>query len=85
MGKANKSYVDLVDGYRKQGNFDGARKIARQGLEQCRDNLTELFIYLLVDARKNGEIDDYKKLYASAKRHKGADIAKIDKALNGAV
>lgn len=64
-----------------QGNIDGARKTARLGLEQCRDELTDLFIWLLADARRNGDKENYKKLYASAKRRQGADIKKIDKSL----
>ncbi len=59
--------------------------MTRQGLEQCKDDLTELFIYLLTDVRANGDMDDYKKLYASAKRRKGADIIKINKALKSEV
>jgi len=81
LWKQAKTYVNLMNCYRKRGDFEKARKVARQGLEQCRDNLTDLFIYLLIDARENGNMDDYKKLYASAKRRKGADIVKIDKTL----
>ena len=81
LGKEGKTYAALVDCYQGQGNIDGARKIARQGLQQCRDELTDLFIWLLADARRNGEADGYKKLYASAKRRNGADIKKIDIAL----
>lgn len=83
LGKQGRTYVDLMDCYRKRGEYEKARKVARQGLEQCRDDLTELFIYLLADARDQGDIDEYKRLYASAKRRKGADIARIDGVLKG--
>lgn len=82
LGKEGKIYAALVDCYQKQGNIDRARKTAKLGLEQCRDELTDLFIWLLADARRRGDEDGYKKLYASAKRRKGANIAKIDKALS---
>ena len=70
-----------MDCYQRQGNIDGARKTARLGLEQCRDELTDLFIWLLADARRREDAEGYKKLYASAKRRRGADITKIDAAL----
>ena len=53
----------------------------RKRLERCRDELTDLFIWLLADARRRRDAEDYKKLYASAKRRRGADIKKIDTAL----
>lgn len=81
LGKKGKTYAALVDCYQRQGNIDGARKTARLGLEQCRDELTDLFIWLLADARRSGDKENYKKLYASAKRRQGADMKKIDKAL----
>ena len=81
LGKEGKTYAALMDCYQRQGNLDGARKIAREGLEQCRDELTDLFIWLLADARRNGDANSYKKLYLSAKRRRGADIKKIDMAL----
>lgn len=81
LEKEGKTYAALVDCYQRQGNIDGARKTARQGLEQCRDELTDLFIWLLADARRREDAEGYKKLYASAKRRRGADITKIDAAL----
>lgn len=84
LEKEGKMYAALADCYQRQGNIDGARKTARQGLEQCRDELTDLFIWLLADARRRGDAEGYKKLYASAKRRRGADIMKIDAALKAA-
>lgn len=84
LGKQGKIYAALAECYQKQGNIDSARKTARQGLEQCRDELTDLFIWLLIDARRSGDKESYKKLYASAKRRRGADIKRIDKALESA-
>ena len=39
LWKKGKTYAALVDCYQRQGNIDGARKTARLGLEQCRDEL----------------------------------------------
>ena len=71
----------MTDCYHKQGKIDKARDTAILGLQHCRDDLTDLFIWLLTDARSRGDMDGYKKLYASAKRRQGADINKIDMAL----
>lgn len=81
LGKVGKVYAELTDCYHKQGKIDKARDTAILGLQQCRDDLTDLFIWLLTDARSRGDMDGYKKLYASAKRRQGADINKIDMAL----
>lgn len=53
LGKASETYVALIEHYKKHNNFNGARQVAEQGLEKCRDDLTDIFIYLLVDAKKN--------------------------------
>lgn len=81
LGKKGQNYAALMDCYQREGNIDGARKTARQGLEECRDELTDLFVWLLSDARRRGDTENYKKLYASAKRRRGADIKKINRAL----
>lgn len=81
LGSKSKVYVALINYYVRQGNFTEARQVGELGLAKCKDNLTEIFIYLLADARKNGDKDRYKKLYTSAKRRRGADIERIDKVL----
>lgn len=81
LDKSSKEYLELIDCYCNNGNEAGARCVAQQGLENCKDELTDLFIFLLKDAKKYGETEKYKKLYASAKRRKKADIARIDKNL----
>ena len=82
LDKSSKEYVELIEYYHNIGNDENARHIAQQGLNNCRDDLTELFIFLLHDAKKYGEIETYKKLYASAKRRKKANIIQIDNSLN---
>lgn len=54
---------------------------AEQGLEKCKDDLTDIFIYLLTDARERGDKERYKKLYSSAKRRRAVDIARVNEAL----
>ena len=81
LERESKNYIDLMNYYEEQKNFKDARRVAEQALEKCRENLTAIFIYLLSDAKKNGDNERYKKLYSSAKRRKGADIGKIDYAI----
>ncbi|MDO4336889.1 MAG: hypothetical protein Q4C91_02245, partial [Eubacteriales bacterium] len=78
LDKASREYVELAQYYYGNGNEAGAREIAEQGLAKCRDDLTELFIFLLQDAKSCGDEERYKKFYASAKRRKKADIVRIN-------
>jgi len=81
LGKESETYAALIKYYKEHNNFDGARQVAEQGLEKCKDDLTDIFIYLLMDAKKNGDEVRYKKFYSSAKRRRGADMIQIDEAL----
>ena len=56
--------------YQEQGDSEKARQVAEQGKDRCKDDLTDIYIFLLEDARKQGDESRYKKLYASAGRHK---------------
>ena len=82
LGKKSETYVALINYYKEHDNFDGACRVAEQALEKCKDDLTDSFIYLLVDAEKREDKDKYKKLYSSAKRRRLADINRIDQALS---
>ena len=78
LNKTSQEYVELSEYYYNIDEENTARRIAQQGLNNCRDDLTELFIFLLHDAKKHGETEIYKKLYASAKRRKKVNIIRID-------
>lgn len=82
LWKSGKRYSELIAYYEKHGRTDDARRIAEQCLKNCRDELTDTFIFLLKDAKKNNEEEKYQKLYASAKRRKGADLGRISRALS---
>jgi len=79
LGKQSETYVALIEYYKEHNCFDEARRVAEQGLEKCKDDLTDIFIHLLVEAKKDKDEDKYKKLYTSAKRRRAADIFRIDK------
>lgn len=81
LGKFSKEYLELIEYYCTVGDESKARHVAREGLKNCKDDLTELFIFLLQDAKKYGEDEEYKKLYASANRRNKANIVRINKSL----
>ena len=81
LGKGCREYLELIECYQESGNESGTREAAEQGLKKCTDDLTDLFIFLLLDAREQEDEDRYKKLYASAKRRRRANIVRVDKAL----
>lgn len=82
LEKSSEEYVELARYYDSIGNDEEARTIAEQGLEKCKDDLTELFVYLLQDAKKYGDEVRYKKYYASAKRRKRVEIGRINEVCN---
>lgn len=82
LGRESETYEALINYYKEHDNFDGARRVAEQALEKCKGDLTEAFIYLLVDAKKREDKNKYKKLYSSAKRRRLVDINRINQALN---
>jgi len=81
LEKESETYVALMNYYNEHDDFDGARWVAEQALEKCKEDLTDTFIYLLNDAEKREDKDRYKKLYNSAKRRRLVDITRIAQAL----
>ncbi|MGD9566879.1 MAG: hypothetical protein AB7V48_00915 [Sedimentibacter sp.] len=82
LEKESETYVALMNYYKDHDDFDGARLVAEQALEKCKEDLTDFFIYLLNDAYKREDKDRYKKLYSSAKRRRHVDINRIAQALS---
>ena len=60
--------------------YDGGIRVAQLGLKNCKDDLTDIFIFLLLHTREN-DATWFKKLFASAKRRKNVDMIKIDIAM----
>ena len=82
LGKRSKEYAALVTYYRENGKKEEACRVARLGLEKCREDLTDCFICLLLNAKETDDQEQFQKLYASAKRRKHADILRINAAIN---
>ncbi len=49
--------MPLINYYKEHDNHDGACRVAEQALEKCKDDLTDAFIYILVDAEKREDKD----------------------------
>ncbi len=82
LGKEKEHYLALIEYYKEHQDPWRARQVGERALEKCKEDLTEIFIFLLKDALENGESERYNKLYASAKRRRAAHIVRIDKALS---
>lgn len=82
LNKSSKEYVELIQFYHDSGNETRACEIAEQGLKKCKDDLTDLFAFLLQDAITCEDEERYKKFYASAKRRRMVDIVRLNKMIS---
>lgn len=81
LGKEKENYLELIEYYQKHQESEQARQVGERALEKCKEDLTDIFIFLLKDALEHEELKRYNKLYASAKRRRAANIVRIDQAL----
>lgn len=81
LERRGKEYSALITYYQEHGRQEEACRVAELGLKCCREDLTDFFICLLLEAQKIGDQKKFQKLYASAKRRKHVDVEKIKKAL----
>ena len=77
----SKEYSALITYYQEHGRQEEACRVAELGLERCKEDLTDCFICLLLEAQKTGSQKQFQKLFASAKRRKHVDVEKINKVL----
>lgn len=80
LGREQKNYNALITYYNQHDQKDDAIRVAQLGLKNCKDDLTDIFIFLLLHTREN-DATWFKKLFASAKRRKNVDMIKIDIAM----
>ncbi len=80
LGSEQKNYNALITYYNQHNQKDDAIRVAQLGLKNCKDDLTDIFIFLLLHTREN-DATWFKKLFASAKRRKNVDMIKIDIAM----
>ncbi|WP_416328870.1 hypothetical protein [[Clostridium] innocuum] len=80
LGSEQKNYNALITYYNLHNQKDDAIRVAQLGLKKCKDDLTDIFIFLLLHTREN-DAAWFEKLFASAKRRKNVDMNKIDIAM----
>lgn len=73
-------YMEMINYYRKI-DPDKAVETAELGLKKCKDDQTDIMIYLLQDARDNGDDDRYTRLLKSAKMRRAVNYNKVQQAL----
>ncbi len=81
LGQMSKDYISLMKYYQKHDKQEDLCRIAQLGLEKCKEDLTDMFICLLLDAKKHNDQERFKKLLASAKQRKHVDIEKVKNSL----
>ena len=69
-------YLDLIHYYADKDEAK-ALKIAEQGRVKCRNDLDEIYIFMINCARKRDDFEEIKRLLRSAKSRRGADFRHI--------
>lgn len=85
LGRRSKEYSALITYYQEHNQQENACRVAQLGLEGCKEDLTDIFICLLLDAQKDNDRKRFQKLYASAKRRKHVDVEKVNKVLQSII
>ena len=55
LAKNSNTYLALIDYYDSHDKYDKALEIAWLALEKCKDDLTDIFVFLIKNAYKNGD------------------------------
>ena len=80
LEKDEEAYLYVMEYYRDL-DPDKAVKTARRAIEKCKKDQTPFFVFLLLNARNRGDVDEYNKLMRSAKMRRSVDTSKVEKAL----
>lgn len=73
-------YMELIE-YYKNTNPGKAVQIAELGLKKCKDDQTDLFIFLLQYTRQAGDKEKYAKLLKSARLRRAVDYTRVQEQL----
>lgn len=74
-------YMELISYYRNS-NRDKAVSIAELGMKKCKDDQTDLIIFMIQCAREDGDVDKEQRLLKSARARRKVDMSKVLEALN---
>lgn len=80
LGNKQKPYMEVIYYYRDK-NPARAVEIAERGLEKCRDDQTDIMIFLIQKAKDVGDDDEVKRLLKSAKQRRAVDYLKVQKSI----
>lgn len=80
LSKDGKVYTELVEYYRDR-DYEKALEIAELAMKKCKENLTEIVIFLLQDAAKKGDSEKHAKLMKSAKLRYAVNFTEVLNAL----
>lgn len=76
QGKEQEPYEILIE-YYKDADREKAVCIAEYAIQRCKIDQTSFFLFLLQDAKDNGDEQRFKKLMQSARRRKAVNMEKI--------
>ena len=74
--RAIRAYEILIE-YYKDADREKAVCIAKYAIQRCKIDQTSFFLFLLQDAKDNGDEQRFKKLMQSARRRKAVNMEKI--------
>lgn len=77
LGKEEEPYEILMNHY-KDRNHEKAVEIATLAIQNCKEDQTPFFIFLLQDAKDKGDETAFKKLMQSARRRRAVKSAEVD-------
>lgn len=73
-------YLELIEFYRGK-DPDKAVEIAEYGLKKCKDDQTDIIIFLLQNARESGDEERVQRLLKSAKMRRTVDYARVQQSI----
>lgn len=80
LGSQKAPYMELIEYYRNS-DPDRAAKVAELGLKNCKDDQTDIIIFLLQYSRQTGDKEKYAKLLKGARSRRAVDFAKVQEQL----
>jgi len=81
LAKDSEPYKELVD-YYKDSDADKAKGIAELAMKKCTNDLTDIAVFLLIDAAKSHDEAAYNKLMKSAKLRRTVHYDRVLKAMD---
>lgn len=76
LGNEEALYMELIEYYRDK-DPDRAARIAELGLKQCRDDQTNIIIFLMKHAQRTGDKERFDKLLRGARCRRAVNFSKV--------